>query len=57
MREKRDWAVGGGFFRIDFPGMGMVTAEEDGEPDAVMNAKRCIFCYSNCAEAERVAMV
>lgn len=28
-RENRDWGGGGGRFRIDFPGVGIVTAEED----------------------------
>lgn len=33
MREKSDCWVGGGRLRIDFPGIGMVTAEDDGEQD------------------------
>jgi hypothetical protein len=36
MREKSDCCAGGGFFRIDFPGTGMVTADDEGghdEPD------------------------
>jgi len=32
-REKRDWDVCAGFFKMGFPGIGMVTAEEDGEHD------------------------
>jgi hypothetical protein len=30
MREKKDCWVGGGRLRIDFPGVGIVTAEEEG---------------------------
>lgn len=30
-REKKDCCGGGGFFRIDFPGRGSVTADDDGE--------------------------
>ena len=32
-REKRESCCGGGLFRIDFPGTGMVTAEEEGGPE------------------------
>lgn len=28
-RKNMDWGGGGGRFRIDFPGVGIVTAEED----------------------------
>lgn len=30
MREKNDWFGGGGRFRIDLPGVGIVTADEEG---------------------------
>jgi hypothetical protein len=33
MRERREGGLGGGRLRIDFPGMRMVTAEDDGEPE------------------------
>lgn len=29
--EKNDCCGGGGFLRIDFPGRGMITADDDGE--------------------------
>ena len=31
MREKKDCCGGGGFFSIDFPGVGIVTAEDEGD--------------------------
>ena len=34
-REKKDWGCGGGLFKIDFPGVGMVTADDDGEGDNI----------------------
>jgi len=33
IREKSDGCAGGGRFRIDFPGTGIVTADEDGGHD------------------------
>ena len=33
MREKRDWGAADGRFSIDFPGIGIVTAEDDGEQE------------------------
>lgn len=33
MRENSDCCAGGGRFNIDFPGVGIVTADDDGEPD------------------------
>ena len=33
MREKRDCWAGGGRFRMDFPGIGIVTADEEGGQD------------------------
>jgi len=33
MREKRPCWGGGGFLRMDLPGMGMVTADEEGDED------------------------
>lgn len=33
MREKSDCWAGGGRFNIDFPGIGIVTADDDGEHD------------------------
>lgn len=35
MRERSDCCVGGGRFRIDFPGIWMVTADDDGEREEV----------------------
>lgn len=32
-REKRDCCAGGGFFSIDLPGTGIVTADDDGGHD------------------------
>jgi hypothetical protein len=40
MREKMDCGAGGGFFNIDFPGIGMVTAEDDGEHDEAIDVQR-----------------
>jgi hypothetical protein len=37
-REKKDCGVGGGRLRIDFPGVGIVTAEEEGAQDEVGEA-------------------
>lgn len=45
MRESREGGVGGGRLRIDFPGIGIVTAEDDGEHEeleAAMNTS----CYT-----------
>jgi hypothetical protein len=39
-RENKDCGAGGGGFRMDFPGIGMVTAEEDGEHDAVIGCSQ-----------------
>ena len=44
-REKRDCGAGAGGLRIDFPGIGMVTAEEDGEHDAAMNSNNADGSY------------
>lgn len=33
MRENSDCWAGGGRFNIDFPGIGIVTADDDGEHD------------------------
>ena len=29
--EKKDCCGGGGFFKMDFPGVGIVTADDDGD--------------------------
>lgn len=33
--EKNECCVGGGRFRIDFPGLGSVTADDEGDVDDV----------------------
>lgn len=38
MREKKDCWVGGGRLRIDLPGIGIVTAEEEGAQEGVGEA-------------------
>ena len=42
MREKRDCCGGGGRFRMDFPGTGRVTADEEGGPDVPNDEEEAI---------------
>ena len=36
--EKKDCGGGGGFFKIDFPGVGIVTADDDGDGEEDISA-------------------
>lgn len=49
IRENKDVGVGGGRLRIDFPGIGMVTAEDDGEPEEFEAAIYDVLSLSNPA--------
>jgi hypothetical protein len=49
MRESRDGGVGGGRLRIDFPGIWMVTAEDDGEQEELELAMNDVLSISNSA--------
>lgn len=53
IREKRDCCGGGGRLRIDFPGMGMVTAEEDGGQDE-MDGEEVINIVGSCPSVTSV---
>lgn len=33
IRENNEGCCGGGFFKIDFPGTGIITAEDEGGPE------------------------
>ena len=36
--EKKDCCGGGGFFKMDFPGVGIVTADDDGDGEEVISS-------------------
>jgi hypothetical protein len=38
MRDKNDWLGGGGRLRMDLPGVGIVTADEEGAQEVVGDA-------------------
>ena len=46
IREKKDCCAGGGRLRIDLPGVGIVTAEEEGAQEEVGEAM--VSCECQC---------
>jgi hypothetical protein len=56
-REKREAEVGGGRFKIDLPGVGMVTAEDDGEgeKEVAMITSAVSLCVPICQTVPAVA--
>jgi hypothetical protein len=56
MREKMDGWAGGGFFKMDFPGIGIVTAEDDGEHDDDIGYNTIIISFSGNGGVKSVHM-